>query len=67
MVWSPCAVAVKFRDIPQRHCFQCYFLNFNTLKFGYRYTEANERNICGSSRGGMSNTEFNQVWSEIRS
>ena len=24
------------------------------------------RNICGHSTGGMSNAEFNQVWSEIR-
>ena len=37
MVWSPGAVAVEFRDVPQRHCFQCYSLFFDTLLA--RYTE----------------------------
>ena len=37
MVWSPGAVAVEFRDVLQRHCFQCYSLFFDTLLA--RYTE----------------------------
>ena len=32
MVWSPGAVSVEFRDVPQRHCFSVLlFILFNTL------------------------------------
>ena len=35
MVWSPGAVSIEFRDVPQRHCFSKLLSYFNTLLAEY--------------------------------
>ena len=51
MLWSPGAVAVEFRDVPQRHYFQCYSLHFITFYFITLYY--------------IMNIKFDQLLSEI--
>ena len=46
MVWSHGAVSVEFRDVPRRHCFQCYSLYFHTLLAKYTVqSNANLNNL----------------------